>query len=479
MRFRNTLIAFVVLLIIGGYALVNYRFAKTVPAAKLLGVKADDIVRIDLKYPDRELAIERAKPDAPWMITKPLGTRADQTAANNLARAIANCQATRTIDEHPKALAPFGLAKPDVTVVVTTKDGKTLPGIEVGKTTPVGFNAYIKLTDKPAVMLTSSAFPPGMKKTVNDMRDRQLMSFKVDDVTKLTLQPDNGPPIEVDRGKNGKWEIVKPSEYQADPTQVRQLLSTLADARVSDFINDTPADVTRYGLDKPHLVVTVYTTLKGGEHVQSLLFGFREQGQGKDAFYVRRGERTPVYAVPAFVFTNVNKSLLDLRDKAVMSFEPSAVESIEVASDHGNFTLKRAPNGKWNLSSNGKTSPADVPVVERFLDQLRTFNGNTIVMDPMTHPEMFGLDKPTCQVTLVGKDGKPLGTVKLAKVNVKEMSTGAVSPSGIERTDYYATSSAGTALYSTDQFMFTQLDKSGDEFLAKAKPAASPSSAKK
>ncbi len=480
MRFRNTVIAFVVLLIIGGYAFVNYRFSRPVPKPKLLGIKADEIARIDLKYPGRELVIARDKPGAPWMITKPIGTRANQTAANNLANAIADCQSTRTIDEHPKHFAPFGLAKPAVTVVVTTFKGRTLPGIEVGKTTPVGFNAYIRMTDKPAVMLVSSAFPPGMQKTVDEMRDRSLMNFNIDDVTKFTLQPDDGPLIEVDHDrKTGKWEIVEPRRYPADPTQVRQVLSSLADAQVSDFVNDAPADVSQYGLEKPHLTVTVYTTRKGAAHIQSLLFGFRERGKGKDGIYVRRGERAPVYAVHSFVLTNVNKTLLDLRDKTVMTFEPSAVETIEVTSGAGSFSLRRAPHGKWDVIVGGKTSPADVPVVERFLDQLRDFTGNTIVMDPMSHPEMFGLDKPACQVTLIAKDGKPIGTIKLSRVKVKQMAAATVPAAAPEKTEYYAVSSTGTALYSTDKFMFGQLDKSADEFMSRAKPAASPSPEKK
>ena len=480
MRFRNTVIAFVVLLIIGGYAVINYRFSKPVPVPKLLGIKADEIAKIELKYPNRELVIAREKPGASWMITNPIGTKANQIAANNLANAIAGCQTTRTIDEHPKDLAPFGLAKPAVTVVVTTAKGKTLAGIEVGKSTPVGFNAYIKMTDKPAVMLVSSAFPPGMQKTVSEMRDRSLMSFDIADVTKFTLQPDSGSLIEVDREKKtGKWEIVKPREYLADPTQVRQVLSSLADAQVSDFVNDAPVDVSHYGLEKPHLVVTVYTTRKGAAHIQSLLFGFRERKKGKDDIYVRRGERAPVYAVHSFVLTNVNKSLLDLRDKTVMSFEPSAVETVEVTSGGKSFSLKRAPHGKWDVTSDGRTSPADVPVVERFLDQLRDFTGNTIVMDPMSHPEMFGLDKPTYQVTLIAKDGKPIGTIKLSKVKVKQMAAATVPAAAPEKTDYYAVSTAGTALYSTDKFMFGQLDKSADEFMSRAKSAASPSPKKK
>ena len=55
MRPRNTIIALVVLLIIGGYAFVMNRYSRPIPAEKLLGIKADDFAKIELKYPDRVL----------------------------------------------------------------------------------------------------------------------------------------------------------------------------------------------------------------------------------------------------------------------------------------------------------------------------------------------------------------------------------------------------------------------------------------
>lgn len=465
MRFRNTLIALIVLLIIGGYAFVNYYFSRPEAAKTVFEIKPEDIAKIDLKYPDREIVIERNKGE-PWMVTKPFGVKADQTAANNLARAIADAQITRTVEDQPANLSPFGLDKPQTIVTVTTTNGKTLPGIEIGKTTPIGFNTYIKFTGKPAVMLTASAFQSGMNKTVNQLRDRELMTFNVDDVKKLTIARDDAPEIEIDR-EGGQWKIVKPQPYLADQTQVHQILSTLANAKVSDFIADAPADVSQYGLVKPHLTVTVYT----GKEQQSLLFGFKQKEQGKDGIYARRGERAPVYTVYGYMLSNVDKSLLDLRDKTVMRFDPAKVETVKLDSQGKQLTLKRAPGGKWDVIQGGKTTPADVPVVERFLDQIRDLKGNSIVMDPMTHPEVFGMNAPSMIVGLLDKDGKQIGELKLSKIEEKPMAS---APSQTAKTDYYVTSSQGTAVFTTDDFMFGQLNKSADQFQAKG-PAAAPS----
>src|SRR6202050_165980 len=219
MRPRNTIIVLVLLAIVGGYALIVGRFSQTEPTQKLIDVKQDDIAKIELQYSDRDIVLERDK-GKPWRIVKPIGADADQTQANNLARAIAEGVLVRTVDDKPDDLAPFGLKPATTTVTVTTFDNKTLPSIEVGKSTPIGFNAYVRLSNSPAVLLTEGAFSAGMNKTVNDLRVRDLMAFKLDDVQKLIIARDNGQTVEIDRDGD-KWKIVKPTPSPADDPVVR------------------------------------------------------------------------------------------------------------------------------------------------------------------------------------------------------------------------------------------------------------------
>jgi hypothetical protein len=472
MRPRNTIIALVVLLIIGGYAFVMNRYSRPVPAERLLGVNADEIAKIELKYPDRMLTAQRPKGGS-WRIVKPIGVDADQTPVNNLARAIANAQVTKTVEDKAADLEPFGLAKPAVVITVTTFGGKTLAPIEVGKTTPVGFSAYVMRGGKDAVMLTSSAFPSGMNKTVDQLRKRDLLTFKIGDVSHFTLAKDDGSIVDVERDGD-KWKITKPGNYPADPTQVRQLLSSLLEVKVADFIADAPASVSQYGLEKPHLTITVYD--KNGAQ-ESLLFGFKQTEQGKDGIYVRRGESTPVYTVHEWVLNAVNRSALDLRDKTVFSFEPSAVQSADVSVGKEQFTLKRAA-GKWDVVEGASSAPADVPVVERFLDEIRELKGVSIAADPMPSPKPFGLDAPQIVVTLIGKDGKPVGTIKFSKITVQpKPSEPGQRPE--PKTEYYTISTASRAVYSMSDFSYSQFDKPAAVFRAQAAaPAASPSAAK-
>jgi Domain of unknown function (DUF4340) len=467
MRLRNTIIVLILFALVGGYAFIVGRYSETEATRKLLEVKKDDIAKIELLYPDRDIVLERDK-GGPWRLVKPIGADADQSEANNLAGAIADCAVEKTVDEKPADLKPFGLDKPKTIVTVTTFDKKTWPSIDVGGSTPIGFNAYARLSDNPAVLLTSSVFPSGMNKTVNELRVRDLMSFNVDQVRKLIVTRDNGQTVELDRDGE-KWKMVKPASYAADDVQVREALSTMVNAKVADFIADSPANVAQYGLEKPHLTATV--VLDNGEQ-QSLLFGFKQSEQGKSGIFVRRGERAPVYAVPEYVMSTLDKSWLDYRDRTVFSLDPSAVESIKVKNSNGEFTLKRAAGGKWDVIVAGKSSGGDTAVIERMLSQLRNLKGSSIVADPMPSAQPFGLDNPAIEIALTGKDGKELGTIKLSKVSVTANEPPLPGEPPGPRDEYYAASSASKAVFALSEFSFTQLNKPAPLYMAKAPDAA-------
>ncbi len=54
------------------------------------------------------------------------------------------------------------------------------------------------------------------------------------------------------------------------------------------------------------------------------------------------------------------------------------------------------------------------------MDQIRDLKGNSIIMDPIKNPEMFGMDKPALVVTLQDKDGDDVGQLRLSKIDVKK-----------------------------------------------------------
>jgi hypothetical protein len=490
MRLRNTIVVLILAAIIGGYALVVLLASRPVPAPTLYKkLAAKNISRIDLRYSNSpEIELVR-NPDHTWRIVKPIKADADQGQIDSLTDSLAHAPLKTTIVKKPASLAPFGLNKPSVVVTITSDKAGALPALDVGKMSPVGGGVYVKLANSPAVLMTSESFPSAVTKHVNDLRSHLLMTFNMGDANKVTIQSPSGGEIEVDK-KDSKWRIVKPSEYLADSDTVAQLLTALVNARVKDFVSNAPKDLSKYGLDKPQLEVTVFTGKDDTRH--SLLFGLTEPNAYQHAIYVKRGAAPYVFSVRDSLIGKVDLTVFDLRDKTVMAFDPDKVGRIEIGNRGEKYTLDLGKSGKWQIVSDGKTMAADGSAVQTFLDELANLKGSAIVADPMKHAKKYGLEKPTETITVYYKDGKKVGTVNLAqlkhKIQVSE-STPASMPGApakqemktVMRFDNYAHSTAGTPVYSLKEATFSQFDMKASQFqpTQPIEPTPAPTSAAK
>ena len=143
-----------------------------------------------------------------------------------------------------------------MTLTVTTDNKGLLPKLLVGHLSPVSSGVYVKLADKPAVLMTTSDFLTAVSKKVNDVRSHELVTFNMDDAQQIVLRSGVNQPIEIDR-QGGQWRIVAPEHYAADADTVAQILTALVDAHVNDFVTDAPADLGQYGLKNPQIEVSV------------------------------------------------------------------------------------------------------------------------------------------------------------------------------------------------------------------------------
>ena len=410
----KTIVVIILLVIVGGYAYYVSR-QPTEQTPKLNRISAGDIQKIELRSRTRDIVVERAKDG--WRFLKPIQREADRATADSMADAIANLQITSTLNETPGDLAPFGLQNPAVNVIVTTKDHRVLPTIMVGKDTPVGSSSYIKSAPRPGILLVANSFPSQVEKSVVDLRPRTLIGFKPDDIREVVLDSSSGTRLELNK-KGDQWAIIKPKAYAADNSAVQQLLETVTNARVADFIDDNPSDLSKYGLASPSFKLTLYGGKSNAQ--ESLLFGFKQPQPDKGGLYARRGEGSdqPVITVDSYVLNGINKNFDDLRDKTVLGLDKTKVDHLMIASPQFDQTLARAPRNKWNITSNDKTASAETLVADSLLDQLHDLKATRIAEDPMTHPGHYGMVKPTLILTAYGKDGKELGTLRVSKVEV-------------------------------------------------------------
>jgi hypothetical protein len=444
MRLRNTafLAALLVAIVAYLYFVESKQIATENKKETLLTVDADAVTGVTLAYPDREIVLEQR--DGTWQMTKPAAALADGVAVKNLVRAIADAEVKKTIDDPPADLAPFGLAQPQVTVTLTEK-GQTLPPLKVGKTTGVSFSTYVQRADQPKIYLTGSGFHAGMDKQPKDLRDKTIISFDDSAVSGIELRSPNGAVV-LDK-QDGNWSIAAPSQHRADNNAVRALLSTVRNLRATDFANDNPApaDLAAYGLDQPAHQLVLRT---GADQTVTLQVG-KEFEQG---LYVRTADRPTVFVIGKWATKDLDKGVGDLRDKTILTFDPTQAGSIAVTRGDGGAYLLTATDGKWALS--GSDQPVNVSAVAAFVGALSRLTGTQVLADSAGDLAAFGLAPATLSVTVKAADGSTIGTVHLGSRSP--------NPPAVE---YTAMRDGDPAVFQLRDNQFKQLDVSPGSFV--------------
>ena len=407
--------------------------------AKLVTAKSDDLTAVDLVFPDREIALH--KENGAWRLTKPIEASADDTAVQALLRSLTDAEVQKSIDETPGDLASFGLDHPAPTVHLTTAAGE-LPAIAVGKNAAVGGKTYVRVGDEPKVSLTSSALKVALDKQVKDLRDKQLLTFKDDDVTRVDIKPADGSAVALVRKDKDAWTL-EPGDQPTDITEVRSYLSSLRSTRAVDF-PDT--DVAAAGLDKPRITVTLDL---GKEPAQTLLIGNdTTQGTQKQVF-AKRGDQPTVVTLGDWSFRTLGKDAWQFRDKTILGFGSDRVGRIVIERKDGpGATLVHGEPGGWSVEG---LKESKAGVIQRFVDDLRELRGASIAEEPAKDLKRFGLDAPDLRLTLSDREQKPMGTILLVKHDGK----------------YYAVREGGPTVFEVRDYMYTRLDKQQRDFEGK------------
>jgi len=449
MSFRNTIILAVVVALFGAYLYYVEKPAVDLEArqGKLLDIDRDQVSRIVLASAKGRIELAKGDGDA-WQVVTPQQTAADVVAVDALLGAITSADVAKTVDEAPADLAPFGLDKPETTVVLTLADGRTAT-VAFGKKAPIGAAAYAKRGDEKAVLLTTDTVRTGMQKELSDLRDKAVLAFSDADVQEISISGVEGEPT-VLRKEGNDWALVSPLAIRADPAQVRSLLASLRSVRATAFVDDagSPPDA-KYQLAPPRVAVEL--VLGPDNAKKTLLVGGATDDPAKKEIYAQSVPGDTVFVVGSHLYSMAAKRAMDFRDKTVRAFDKTALRSVVVERSAGDgFTLEKK-DAAWTLAGAGDVGVKEF-VASRLVDDLRELKGTDIASESGPRPE-FGLDDPTITIKLRGGDAADLGTMRIA-----------IRGEGADKRIYAAADGSQT-VYLLQDYLLQRVDKKRQDFL--------------
>jgi hypothetical protein len=338
--------------------------SKTPPAPKLISVDAKQIEGIVLAKPGSD-PIELAKLADSWTIVKPMPMPADQDAVSMLTGSLATLNADRLIDDHPASLNDFGLTNPPIEVDLTLKGGKTTK-LLLGSDTPASTGTYAKLASDPKVYTIPTYTKTSFDKTVNDLRDKRLLTFNQDKLTSVAVTG-KGQTVEFGKNAQGDWQITKPKPMRADGLQVDDLIRKLKDAKMDLTTPDTDPKAAAAEFASGERVGTASTTDNTGTQTVEIRKGKSKDPKAAAVYYAKSSVVAGIYKVAGDIGDSLGKSADDYRNKKLFDFGFNDPSKIEI-----NGTAWQKSADKWTSGS----TQYEAGTIQTVIDKLRDLSAS-------------------------------------------------------------------------------------------------------
>ncbi|HXS97189.1 MAG TPA: DUF4340 domain-containing protein [Candidatus Limnocylindrales bacterium] len=433
MKPKGLLIAVVLLVVLGGAVWWSNKqqAAKAKNPAdattKIVAIPDDQIQAIQIQHAGGETDTLK-KDGTKWTLTEPKPLPADPDASSSLASSLGSVTADSTVEDNAQDLSAYGLAHPQLDIKVTKKDGKT-DELLIGDDTPTNSGAYAKRAGDNKVFTVAGFVKTSLNKNENDLRDKRLLTFDQDKLTRIELAG-KGPAVEFGKNGSNEWTIVKPRPLRADSAAVDGLVGKLRDAKM-DLTNPDPDAAKKFaGASK---IATVTITDNSGN--QSI-----EIRQDKDKTYFAKSSGVEgVHKIGADIGDAFNKQLDDFRNKKVFDFGFSDPSAVEV-----NGVVYTKSGDKW--MSGGKTM--DNAAVQNLIDKLRDLAATKFAEK--------GGGQPVFTATVTSNSGKRVEKVTISK----------------QGEQYFAQREGEPSIYELDAKTVQDLQKAAGDIKEQAPPPA-------
>jgi len=400
MKFRGLLAAVVVLAALGGAAWWSEKKEKAdaaKPAAdatpKILTIPADQFQQIDLVKKNAP-ATEISKAGGSWKITQPKPLPADQDSVTSLVTSLSSLSSDRLIEDKASDLSSYGLTAPNEQVKITQKNGK-VQTLLVGDDTPTGSGTFAKVEGDPRVFTIASYVKSSLDKTSKDLRDKRLLTFNSDKLTRVGLSA-KGQSLEFGKNNQNEWQILKPRPLRADGLQVDELVRKLKDAKMDVSGTDEDAKKTIAGFSTGTRVAMASVTDSSG--TQEV-----EVRKDKDKnYYAKSSAVEGIYKVLSDFGDGLDKGLDDFRNKKLLDFGWNDPNKLDIRNGTAQATYQKSGD-KWMSGAKQMDSAS----IQSLVDKLRDLS-SVKFLD-------YGAGAAIFEATVTSNDGKRVEKVSVWK----------------------------------------------------------------
>lgn len=443
MSFKTTLI---IIVLLGGIASAYFLFFQQSPENASInekppihqayGIIREKVQQIEVTFADTAYQDLTLVKDATgnWQLKSPFQADADSEKVNQMLDDMLNKRVKQTLEG--TELTRYGLDTPSITLSLWTEQASpAVTTFLIGKKA-INFSVYVKEKSEAHIFLIESSALDDLTKSPTDLRDSSVIKFNTETVSNIELasrdvdensnqrsavsgQQKNGMEEGKDgRGgirqpttdgyttlhcekRNGTWFVTHPIEAKADSQEIENLLSELRALQVLTFEADqtdanTSVQLEKSGLDTPRIQIK----LTDGNNTYALDIGSEvpSENETQKSVYVKSVHQQAIYTVSEDIYTLLDKSVFDVRDKRVIDFQRTDTIRVEIKQDQETTVCTKNHDSTWELQTPTGKMKADAKAVDDLLFGVDSLEAAAFVEDPVRNLASYGLVPPSIEV---------------------------------------------------------------------------------
>jgi hypothetical protein len=376
------------------------------PSKAAFSVQADDITSLVLTYPAQQNAapVQFEKQNGSWEIVQPIETGADDSSIDGIVDQIASAQISQSEPGTGDRRKAYGLDSPQISIEFQLRNGAKHT-LLLGKKDFTGDSVYTVVDGGQSVSLLPVLILTSADKSLDDLRDRDILHIDPTAVSSFTLK---GPSGALALAKQAQgWKFTGPHGWNAGQEAVDSLLQAIATAKMTSIASEKPENLPHYGLSSP--VLTFDVTDSKGMH-STLLVG-RNDANG---YFARDAARPMIFVISEDTYQKLSKRANDLRDKRVLQVSVSDIRHIQINDPNGAISLTRKGDipEEWVFdgpdSEKGKSAAG-----WKILEPMSQLTADQVIDGPDANL-VAQLKNPAFTAVLTDKSGKSL-TLRISR----------------------------------------------------------------
>ncbi len=405
--YRGIGVLFFLFLLLGAYVYfaefkgAQKREKKESEQKKVLLFEKTNIENLTLIFPDRKMKFSRVG-DNQWKMIEPLIDEADPLSLNNIVNDLHGLLQTREFTGEEYKPDAFKLDKPSVEVRIKIVGFEEEKVLKIGREAPSGSSLYVQREGESRAFLVPSHFKSTLNKTVKDLRDPVVITFKRNELSEFQIKT---PKLDLSFLKGSSWKVVKPFEAEASEDSISDYFFTLEELRANEFH------------DKKTNAKSFLEVKLGKDKTLSFL------QDSSQKIYVKKSGRDFLLELDSHVKEKLLKDLYYFREKKVFIFNRFDVNEIEVSflRKQESYAFAKKEKG-WEWTDKKLKDDRINNLLNSLLElEVAQF------LDEKGHPEqvrrisLSGLEKPSKIIALRDKEGKNLLKLLIGKEKDKNV----------------------------------------------------------